>query len=126
MSLIARHLEANGIPTLILGSAIDIVEYCGVPRYVHLDFPLGNPCGKPYEEEMQLDIVTSAIQFFANADQANTIKRLPYTWSEDNNWRDAYARVDDNNRERLLKAGEERRNQQAQEKGSDALAKIEF
>jgi len=40
VSLIARHLEANGIPTLIIGSAIDVVEHCGVPRYLHSDFPL--------------------------------------------------------------------------------------
>ena len=32
MSLIARHLEAEGLPTVILGAAKDIVETAGVPR----------------------------------------------------------------------------------------------
>jgi D-proline reductase (dithiol) PrdB len=33
VSLVARHLETNGIPTVIVGSALDIVEHCGVPRF---------------------------------------------------------------------------------------------
>ena len=57
MSLVARHLEANDIPTIILGSAKDIVEHCGVPRFLFTDFPLGNPCGKPWDVEMQRRIV---------------------------------------------------------------------
>ncbi|MEZ5231807.1 MAG: hypothetical protein R2749_03740 [Acidimicrobiales bacterium] len=48
MSLVARHLEANGIPTVIVGSARDIVEQAGVARFLFVDFPLGNPMGKPY------------------------------------------------------------------------------
>ena len=47
MSLIARHLEAHGIPTVIMGCARDIVEQAGVPRYLWSDFPLGNSAGKP-------------------------------------------------------------------------------
>ena len=57
MSLVARHLEAHGIATVILGSARDIVEHCGVPRFVFTDFPIGNPCGKPYDVPMQRSIV---------------------------------------------------------------------
>ena len=48
MSLVARLLEEAGIPTVILGSGKDIVEYCGVPRFLFSDFPLGNPCGVPW------------------------------------------------------------------------------
>ena len=33
------------MPTVIVGSARDVVEECGVPRFVFSDFPLGNPCG---------------------------------------------------------------------------------
>ena len=32
MSLLARHLEENAIPTVLIGSARDIVEHCGA-RY---------------------------------------------------------------------------------------------
>jgi hypothetical protein len=46
VSLIANYLEANGIPTVIMGCAKDIVEHCGVPRFLFSDFPLGCPVGK--------------------------------------------------------------------------------
>jgi hypothetical protein len=34
VSLVARHLEADGLPTVIMGCAKDIVEHCGVPRFL--------------------------------------------------------------------------------------------
>ena len=42
VSLTARHLEAHGISTAIMGCAKDIVEHCRVPRFLFSDFPLGN------------------------------------------------------------------------------------
>ena len=112
MSLVARHLETNGLPTLIIGSAIDIVQYCGVPRYVHVDFPLGNPCGKPWDAAMQLAILQQALAFFATAPAAGSVLRLPWRWSEDESWRDRYARVTASNREQLRQKGEHSRRQQ--------------
>jgi D-proline reductase (dithiol) PrdB len=47
VSLAARHLEENGIATIVVGCAKDIVEYCGVPRFLFSDFPLGNAAGRP-------------------------------------------------------------------------------
>ena len=34
ISLVARHLEANGISTVVMGCAKDIVEHAGVPRFL--------------------------------------------------------------------------------------------
>ena len=53
VSLTARYLEEHGIPTVVLGCAKDIVEHCGVPRFVFSDFPLGNAAGKPHDEASQ-------------------------------------------------------------------------
>ena len=117
MSLVARHLEANGIPTLIIGSAIDVVQHCGVPRYLHSDFPLGNPCGKPYDKNMHRGIIGQGIDMFRTATKPNTSERTPYEWGE-NNWRDDYSKVDDNNREKLSRRGEKRRMRQQAEKAS--------
>jgi len=118
VSLVARHLEANGIATVILGSALDIVEYCGVPRYLHVDFPLGNPCGKPGDREMQMAIVRQAVSLYETAFEARTTVRAPFEWSDDQSWRDLYSRVDDSNREALRRKGESRRQQQAAAKAS--------
>jgi D-proline reductase (dithiol) PrdB len=120
VSLVARHLEANGIPTLIIGSAIDIVEHARVPRYLHVDFPLGNPCGRPYDRAMQKEILGHALGWFTEASEKQWLARSPVEWSHDQSWRDDYSRVDDSNREALRQRGEARRRQQEQAKRSGA------
>ena len=52
-SLVARHLEANGIPTVVMGAAKDIVEHAAVPRFLFSDFPLGNSAGRPHDVASQ-------------------------------------------------------------------------
>ena len=108
MSLIARYLEENGIPTVIIGSAQDIVEQCSVPRYLHVDFPLGNPCGKPYDRAMQNRIVKHGLTLLANAKGANAYEVSDEVWGSDG-WRDNYMRVDDDNRALLAQMGDELR-----------------
>ena len=53
VGLAARLLEANGIATVVMGCAKDIVEHVGVPRFVFSDFPLGNAAGRPNDPESQ-------------------------------------------------------------------------
>ena len=112
MSLVARHLEENGIPTVVLGSALDIVEHCGVPRFVFTDFPLGNPCGKPWDAPMQREIVSMAVELLESATASRTISRVPFRWrdgAEDEAWRRAYLELDSARKEELRLAGEARR-----------------
>lgn len=106
---------------MVIGSALDVVEHCGVPRYLHSDFPLGNPCGKPYDVAMQGQIIRQALTLLESAEGANTVARTPFTWAEDRSWRDDYARIDDSNREALRLRGEARRQQQAQDKADGKL-----
>ena len=115
MSLVARHLEENGVPTVVMGSARDIVEECGVARFVFTDFPLGNPCGKPWDAGMQRAIVGMGLDMLERAWMARTTVQTPFRWGNED-WRDAFMRVDDSNREALARAGEERRRQQAEAK----------
>jgi hypothetical protein len=112
VSLVARHLEAHGVATVVLGSARDIVEHCGVPRFVFTDFPLGNPCGKPYDVEMQRAIVAMALDLLESARLPRTTVQTPFRWSEDESWKANYARVDPERIEALRRAGERRRAQQ--------------
>ncbi len=114
MSLAARVLEANRIPTVIAGSALDIVEHCGVPRFAFTDFPLGNPCGKPFDTAMQLAVTRFALQLLHSAQDPNTTVQTPHQWSSDEGWREIYSRVDESNREQLAKLGQQRRQQRAQ------------
>ncbi|QQS13100.1 MAG: hypothetical protein IPK81_02200 [Rhodospirillales bacterium] len=109
MSLAARHLEANGIPTVVIGSAKDIVEHCAVPRFVFSDFPLGNPCGHPWNPAMQTEIVRSAVSLLDTATAPRTTLRAPFEWKPDPEWRARYNRVRPEDRERLLAVGDARR-----------------
>jgi len=108
VSLVARHLEENGIATVIIGSARDIVEECGVPRFLFTDFPLGNPCGRPKDAGMQHALVGSALDLLERAWTPRTTVQAPFVWPDDS-WRQDFMRVDENNREELVRAGEERR-----------------
>jgi D-proline reductase (dithiol) PrdB len=115
VSLVSRHLEENGLPTAVLGCARDIVEECGVARFVFTDFPLGNPCGRPWDAEMQRAIVGSALTLLERAWMPRTTVQTPFHWENDA-WRDAFMRVDAGNREALARQGEERRRRQAEAK----------
>ena len=111
MSLVARHLEQAGIPTVIVGSARDIVEQCGVPRFLFTDFPLGNPCGAPYDIAMQTSIVGMALDLLENAQFPRTTVQTPYCWPNEQ-WRLNFMRVEGQDPEVLQRLGKERRAQQ--------------
>jgi hypothetical protein len=90
VSLAARHLEANGISTVIMGCAKDIVELCGVPRFLFSDFPLGNSAGRPFDAESQRQTLELALQVLERAPGGRTTVQSPLRWSEDASWKCDY------------------------------------
>jgi D-proline reductase (dithiol) PrdB len=90
VSLAARHLEANGIPTVIMGCARDIVEHCGVPRLLWSDFPLGNAAGRPFDVDSQVQTLELALQVLESAPAARTTVQSPLRWSADAAWKRDY------------------------------------
>jgi len=88
VSLAARYLEEHGIPTVVLGCARDIVERCGVPRFVFSDFPLGNPTGRPYDLDMQREVLSLGLDLLVEATAPGTTVVTPYEWSADHSWKD--------------------------------------
>jgi D-proline reductase (dithiol) PrdB len=87
VSLAARHLEANGIPTVIMCCAKDIVEYCGVPRFLFSDFPLGNPAGRPHDPQSQAATLELALRVLEAAPGPRTTVQSPLRWSADPAWK---------------------------------------
>ena len=87
MSLVARHLEADGLPTVIMGCAKDIVEHCGVPRFLFSDFPLGNSAGRPHDPDSQALTLELALRVLESAPAARTTVQSPLRWSEDAAWK---------------------------------------
>ena len=94
MSLVARHLEANGIPTVIMGCAKDIVEYCGVPRFLFSDFPLGNSAGRPLDAESQALTLELALRVLETAPAARTTVQSPLRWRDDAAWKLDFSNLD--------------------------------
>ena len=93
MSLAARHLEANGIPTVILGCGKDIVEHAGVPRFLFSDFPLGNSCGRPFDEDSQRFTLELALQVLESALSPRTTVQSPLRWSNDPSWKEDFSNI---------------------------------
>jgi hypothetical protein len=93
VSLVARHLEANGIPTVIMGCAKDIVEHCGVPRFLYSDFPLGNSAGRPFDTESQVQTLELAFRVLETAPGPRTTVQSPLRWSDDAQWKPEYSNI---------------------------------
>jgi hypothetical protein len=90
MSLIARALEADGVPTVVMGAAKDIVELCGVPRFLFSDFPLGNTAGRPYDPASQAATLDLALRVLESAPGPRTTVQNPLRWPGPVSWRDDY------------------------------------
>jgi D-proline reductase (dithiol) PrdB len=87
VSLAARYLEDNGIPTVIMGCAKDIVEHVGVPRFLFSDFPLGNSAGKPGDPTSQKATFDLALDLLSSADGPRTTVQSPLSWDDSPEWK---------------------------------------
>ena len=93
-SLLARYLEAAGISTVVMGAAKDIVEYCGVPRLLFSDFPLGNAAAKPNDVASQDLNFQLALRLLEAAPAPRTTVQSPLRWSDDSAWKLDYSNLD--------------------------------
>src|SRR5947199_3716498 len=93
ISLVARHLEAGGISTVVMGCAKDIVEHAAVPRFLFSDFPLGNSAGKPHDPASQAFTLELALRMLESAPGARTTVQSPLRWSADPAWKRDYNNV---------------------------------
>ncbi len=96
VSLAARMLEDNGIATVIMGCAKDIVEYIGVPRFLFSDFPLGNSAGRPHDPASQAFTLELGLSLLEQAPGSRTTLQSTLAWSASPDWK-----LDYNNIERL-------------------------
>jgi hypothetical protein len=79
--LIARHFENLGLPTLILGSALDILEAGQPPRAKFLNYPLGFESGKFEDKINQLEVVREALSGFETIEKPSILK-MEFEWPE--------------------------------------------
>jgi hypothetical protein len=106
-TLVARHLEANGVPTVLMGCAKDIVEHAGAPRFLFSDFPLGNSAGKPHDITSQDRTLALALGLLESAAGPQTTMQNPLRWNDDGLWKRDYLNLEQIGEAELLRRREE-------------------
>ncbi len=106
-TLVARHLEANGIATVVMGCAKDIVEHAAAPRFLFSDFPLGNSAGKPHDLASQDQTLELALRLLESAPGPQTTLQSPLRWAEDGSWKLDYLNLEQIGPEELRRRREE-------------------
>ncbi len=83
MGLVARVVEARGIPTVLVSTGRDLTEQVLPPRSVFVNFPMGNPFGRPGDVAMQRRVLRDALRLAETATRGGELVDLPYAWGED-------------------------------------------
>jgi len=86
VGLIAREIEAAGVPTLSMTSAWDITAAVGAPRSVYVHHPLGHQTGAPGDPEGQRAIVAAALEAGVALERPGEIVPLSVRWAGDPGW----------------------------------------
>ena len=94
LSIAARMLEANGIATVVMGCAKDIVEHVGVPRLLFSDFPLGNAAGRPKDPASQASTLELAFRVLETAPAPRTTVQSPQRWTASADWKLDYCNIE--------------------------------
>ena len=118
VALVARLLEAAGIPTVVMGCAKDIVEYVGVPRLLFSDFPLGNAAGRPRDIASQDQTLELALRVLESAPAARTTVQSPLRWATSPDWKLDYCNIE------RLSAGEIARRRAEFDRGKDEARRV--
>ncbi len=77
-----------------MGCARDIVEWCGVPRFLFSDFPLGNSAGKPKDPVSQERTLDMALRLLEAAPGPQTTMQSPIRWSANPDWKLDFSNID--------------------------------
>jgi D-proline reductase (dithiol) PrdB len=83
VGLVARVVEAAGIPTVTLNMIWKYQNLVGMPRIAAIEHPFGRPYGDVDDIETQKSVLRSALAVFEQAKEPGHVEHLPYRWHED-------------------------------------------
>ena len=89
MGLIARAIEAVGIPTVTISIAKDLTLAVGVPRAIFVKWPLGHPLGEPHNPAQQRTMIFLALRLLQEAQEPGVLQEPGFRWR-----REEYAEPD--------------------------------
>jgi hypothetical protein len=85
--VLARIVEAAGIPTVVISMLPNIAERFRVPRVVGVEFPFGHSFGMPDDREMQRAVGLAALSLYGRSDLPARVD-VPIVWPVE--WKVAY------------------------------------
>ena len=83
MGLVARVIEAAGIPTVTLNMIWPFQRLIGMPRVAAVEHPFGRPYGDAGDADTQSAVLRAALRVFETAGEAGHVEHLPFTWHEE-------------------------------------------
>lgn len=92
MGLVARVIEAAGIPTVTLNMIWPYQRLVGMPRVAAIEHPFGRPFGDVGDADTQRAVLTEALSVFERAREPGHVEHLPFEWHEapeDTKWHPA-------------------------------------
>jgi len=83
-------IEDGGIPTLVVGTALDIMRQVAPPRAVFVDHPVGRTFGPPHDRGRNEAVLTQVLAELPNFTQAGEIRDPGFQWALDGSraWED--------------------------------------
>src|SRR5258708_36664624 len=78
--VLARWIEAAGIPTVVVTMMPATAEERRAPRIVGVEFPFGHPFGMPNNRDMQRGVLGLALRVLAGASAFGTRVDLDVEW----------------------------------------------
>jgi hypothetical protein len=73
-------VEEAGIPTVVVSTGRDLSAQVRPPRTVFVNFPMGNPFGKPFDKVRQRTILLDALRALQSIKRGGDMIDLPYKW----------------------------------------------
>ena len=80
MPVLARWIEAAGIPTVVVTMMPAVAEERRAPRIVGVEFPYGHAFGMPGDRKMQRRVLELALRVLAGAKEFGTRVDIDIEW----------------------------------------------
>lgn len=82
MPVLARRIEAAGIPTVVLTMMPDVAQWLLAPRVVGVEFPFGHSFGMPGDGGVHRRVLDTALSVLAGAAGPGTRVDLDLAWPQ--------------------------------------------